>query len=263
DPPAGGLDDAGVRQPRDHDEQAHEEHQRGPFDPAQDVVDVDTGHQDHRPGPEQGDDGRLDVHHRVQAEADDHQAEHDQAADQQAAVLDGPPLLQLHDLRDVLGVVLEGPAEHQPAQREEDRHRDDDGRRHVQEEVVEAQPGPAADDDVERVADEGGGAADVGGEHLRDQVGLGRDPQPVAHHQADRRDEHDGGQAVEERGGDRRDGHQHQHQPVRPAAAALGRPDGQVVERAGLHADPDDDHHAEEQEDDVPVDAGVLGEEHL
>src|SRR5690606_14446903 len=145
----------------------------------------------------------------------------------------------------------------------EHRKADDDGGRHVDEEVVEAQPGPAAADDVGRIADEGGGAADAGGEHLGDQIRLGRDAQPVAHHDGDRGDEHDGGDVVQERRGDRRDGHQHQHQPEGPATGAFGRPDGQVVEHAGLLDDPDDDHHAEQQEDDVPVDAGVFGEEHL
>ena len=45
--------------------------------------------------------------------------------------------------------------------------------------------------------------------------------------------------------------------PLRP----LGRPDRQEVEHAGLLDHADDDHHAEQQEDDVPVDALVLGVE--
>jgi hypothetical protein len=72
-------------------------------------------------------------------------------------------------------------------------------RRHVDEEVVERQPGAASDDDVGRIADERGGAADVRGEHLGDEVGLRRDPQAVAHHDRDRGDEHDRGDVVQER----------------------------------------------------------------
>ena len=41
------------------------------------------------------------------------------------------------------------------------------------------------------------------------------------------------------------------------------RPDRQEVEHAGLLDHADDDHHAEQQEDDVPVDALVLGIEHF
>jgi hypothetical protein len=41
--------------------------------------------------------------------------------------------------------------------------------------------------------------------------------------------------------------------PTRP----LGRPDREVLEHAGLPEHADDDHHAEKQEDDVPVDTGL------
>ena len=41
------------------------------------------------------------------------------------------------------------------------------------------------------------------------------------------------------------------------ALGALGRPDRYVFEYAGLADHADDDHHPEEQKDDVPVDPGV------
>ena len=45
------------------------------------------------------------------------------------------------------------------------------------------------------------------------------------------------------------------------AAGLLRRPEGEELEEPGLLEHADDDHHPEEKEDDVPVDAGVLGEE--
>jgi hypothetical protein len=136
-------------------------------------------------------------------------------------------------------------------------------RRHVDEEIVEAEAGAAADDDVGRVTDEGRRPADVGREDLGDQVGLRRDVEPVADHDGDRGHQHDDRDVVQQRGRDGGDGHQHHHQPVGPPAGALGGPDREEVEQAGLLDDADDDHHTEQQEDDVPVDALVRGEEDL
>ena len=53
------------------------------------------------------------------------------------------------------------------------------------------------------------------------------------------------------------------HHPERAAAGPLGRPDRDVLEHAGLLEHADDHHHPEQQEDDVPVDAGALGEERV
>ena len=94
------------------------------------------------------------------------------------------------------------------------------------------------------------------------------DPQSIAHQQGDGCDEQHGGDVVQQGRGHRRDQHQQHHHPSRRCLRALGGPDGGELEHAGPAQHRDDDHHAEEQEDDVPVDAGlprverVLGADH-
>jgi hypothetical protein len=99
----------------------------------------------------------------------------------------------------------------------ENREDDDHDRRHVDEEVVEREAGPTGDDDVGRITDQGGRTADVGGQDLSDDVGLSADVQSVADHDGHRHDEHDDRDVIQDRGGDRGDQHQHDHQPVRAA----------------------------------------------
>ncbi len=83
---------------------------------------------------------------------------------------------------------------------------------------VNDRSGPAGDDDVGRVAHQGGGAADVRRQRLREQERDRLQPQPVAHEQRDGSDQQHRGHVVEQ--GRRARGHedqQHQH-PVGPAA---------------------------------------------
>ena len=100
------------------------------------------------------------------------------APDQQPPVGDRRPLVEGHDLGDALRVVLERLRNMHPAQQHEQDEQDHDDRRHVHEEVVERQPGAAGDDDVRRVADERRRAADVGREHLGDEVRRGGRSEP-------------------------------------------------------------------------------------
>ena len=157
--------------------------------------------------------------------------------------------------------VVERVGEPPAAQSDQDDDQDDDDRSEVEQEVVERQAAAAGDDDVGRVADQGGGAADVRGEHLGQQVGHHGQGQPFAEQDGDRRDQQDRGDVVQQCRCHRGDEDQQHHQWEGPTAGPFGRPDCEVLEHAGLAHDADDDHHAEEQEDDVPVDAGLLGEE--
>jgi len=79
--------------------------------------------------------------------------------------------------------------EQPPAQPDEDGDQYHDDRRQVDKEVVERQATSAGDDDVRLVAGQGGGAADVRGEHLGQQVGRHREAQPPAQQDGDRRDQ--------------------------------------------------------------------------
>ena len=57
--------------------------------------------------------------------------------------------------------------------------------------------------------------------------------------------------------------HQQDHDPQRGTVDALGRPDRDVFEDAGLPEHADDDHHPQQQKDDVPVDSGLAGVEDI
>ena len=189
--------------------------------------------QQHHAGAEQGDNRRLEVQRRSAGRTPTiTPASTTRQRTSSRPSRDGRSLLERHHLGDLLGVVLEATCGTAPGRTARTATNTiDHDRRHVDQEVVERQPGPAADDDVRRVADQRGGAADVGGEHLCDQVGLRRDPEPVADHDRDRRDQHDRGHVVEERRGDRGDDHQHDHQPVRAGRGPLGRPDRRGTRR--------------------------------
>ena len=71
------------------------------------------------------------------------------------------------------------------------------------------------------------------------------------------------GDVVQQRRGDGGDQHQQDHDPQRGTLGPFGRPDRDVLEDTGLPQHADDDHHAQQQKDDVPVDSGVVGVEHV
>ena len=114
--------------------------------------------------------------------------------------------------------------------------------------------GKRADEDVGRIADQGGGAPDIGGEDLGNQKGDGVDFQGDGDLDGHRNHEQHGGDVVQEGGGD--GGHHHedarQDEDI-PPGQGIGFV-GQPLEQAGLFQDPDDDHHAHEEKDDVQVD---------
>ena len=132
---------------------------------------------------------------------------------------------------------------------------DDDDRRQVIEEVVEGEADLRADDDVGRVADQRGGAADVGGHDLGEQVRVGRHLQRLRHRDGDRHHQEHGGDVVEQRRQHR--GRELQQQQD-AAGMRLGRargPHRHELEHAGAARDRHQDHHAGEQAERVPVDA--------
>ena len=93
--------------------------------------------------------------------------------------------------------------------------------------------------------------------------GTGLIVEPVAHQQRDRRDQQHRGDVVQQRRCDGGDQRQQDHDPQRRAVRAFGGPDRDVLEDAGLPQHADDDHHPEQQKDDVPVDSGLTGEENI
>ena len=141
---------------------------------------------------------------------------------------------------------------------EEVNHRDhqadeaDDSQ--VDHKIPEGQVGVGADEDVGRVADEGGGAADVGGEGLRHHEGQGIDLEGHGDLDGHRDHQQHGGDVVQKGRDHCRDDHQNtgQDKDISPGQgiSLVGQP----LEHAGLLHDPHDDHHGQEQEDDVHVD---------
>ena len=114
--------------------------------------------------------------------------------------------------------------------------------------------GVAADQDIGRIADEGGGAADVGGENLRDQEGERVDLQGHGELYAHRDDQQHGGDIVEKsrnhRGDDLQKHRQDKDIAPGPAVGFIGH----ELEYPRFLQGPHKDHHPQEQEDDVQVD---------
>ena len=92
---------------------------------------------------------------------------------------------------------------HQTKNNDEAIRRDGADQGQVLHELAEGQPGIGADEDVGRVADQGGGAADVRGEGLGDQQGQGVDLQGHRDLDGHRQHQQHGGDVVQKGGNDR------------------------------------------------------------
>ena len=110
------------------------------------------------------------------------------------------------------------------------------------------------------IADQGRGAADVGGEDLGHEEGDRVDLERQGDLDGDRNDQQHRRDVVEERGGHRGDDHEDRRQREDVAAGELERLVGHPLEDAGLLEHADDDHHGHQQEDHVHVDGadGIL-----
>lgn len=107
----------------------------------------------------------------VKDKAQHHQDNHYHAFYEQGPVLDGLGFVQPQDnLPGLLG-HLELPAVDKVEAGDGGQHHQQDRRTGAQNEVVEAEPGGAADHDVGRVANEGGGTPDVGRQDLGHEEG--------------------------------------------------------------------------------------------
>ncbi len=239
-----------------------EEGQGVPFDLAEHRALV-LDHQEQHATAEQGDDRGVVVHDAVHHEAHRDDPQNGHRPQQQSSVGD-PRLRVLGDHRgDLDRVVREGRAEHDAAQHQIHPEQYHDDRAEVDEEVEVGQAGPAPDDDVRRVPDQRRSTTDVGGESFRQQV-RGRSQAKVpSDRERHRRDQKHGRDVVHQRRCDRSQQDQGDHELERSAASQPHRQESQGVEESGLLDGPDDDHHAQEQEHYVPVDAELLGVERV
>ena len=126
-------------------------------------------------------------------------------------------------------------------------------KRQVGDELAEGEAGKGTDEDVGRVADDGGGAADVAGKGLGDQKGQGVHLQGDGDLDGHRDHQQHGGDVVQEGRDHRSEELQHKGQDKDVAPGPGIGLVGQELEHAGLFQDPHEDHHAQEQEDDVQV----------
>ncbi|CKT83827.1 Uncharacterised protein [Mycobacterium tuberculosis] len=109
-----------------------------------------------------------------------HQHQDDTALDEQPAIVDGFALVERQHVGNSVGLGSDG-AQQPGQQTDQGDHDDEHGRGHVDQEVVERQSRPAGDDDVRRVADQRGRAADIGREDFGHQKRRGIDPQSITY----------------------------------------------------------------------------------
>ena len=124
----------------------------------------------------------------------------------------------------------------------------------VGDKLAEGEAGIGADEDVGRVADQGGGAADVRGKGLGNQEGQGVDLQGDRDLDGHRDHQEHGGDVVQKGGNDRGEDLEDEGQDKDIALGPGIGLVGQELEHAGLFHHPHEDHHPQEQEDDVQVD---------
>ena len=188
-------------------------------------------------------------------EGEHHDAEHRQRLLQQYLVDDGRPGAHPHDQCAARRCGMHGAAPQHVDHHRLRRHHHDDHGREVDDEGVEVETGERADQDVGRVADQRGGAADIGGEDLREQERIGRHVELAGDCERHRHDQQHRGHIVEER---REHGGGELQQQQNAGGIGLGllrRPDRERLEHAGAARDRHQDHHAGEEPDGVPVDA--------
>ena len=132
---------------------------------------------------------------------------------EQQPIGDGFLLPHRHDARLALGRGAEAPAPDQVDHDQLHRQHDDDDRREVDDKGIEVEADLRTDQDVGWIADQGRGAADVGGEDFREQIGIGRHVELAGDGERDRHDQQHGGDVVEQRRDNRGGDLQQQQNP--------------------------------------------------
>ena len=257
-----------VDQAAHHDEQAGEEHQRRPLDVLEVASGRDRRDQDQQ-RPRRG--GRPPTA-RGAGTACVHEGDQDQdrarrsEPDEEAPVADRLALVERHHRRRRAPGRTWNDAPEQPAAAadEHDQERPTTIGARWTRKSLKVRPAAAGDDDVRRVADQGGRAADVARPSPR-RSGTGTGSRPSRSQTRSVTGATSSTVVTLSSSAEATPviSDQDDHHPERACPRALGRPDREVLEDAGLLEDADDEHHPEQQEDDVPVDPRVLGEEDL
>ena len=114
---------------------------------------------------------RLEVQRTGEHEQQDHGGQHHERLLEQGPIPDRLARVHRHHPGAALRRRSQVLAPEQMNHQRLHRHHHDDHRGEVDDEGVEVQADLRADQDVRRVADQGGGAADIGGEDLGEQNG--------------------------------------------------------------------------------------------
>ena len=199
---------------------------------------------------------RLQMQRSRKYESDEHRADHGHGLAQQHRIGDHSRRIHAHDQRAALrrGVELAAPdhMNHQQLRRQ-DEH---DDRRQIENKCIEIESGRRADQNVGWVADQRCRAADIAGENFGEQKWKRRKIQLLGNDERHRRDQEHRADIVEQRRNQRRGQLQHDEDAGRTGVGLLRRPDGEILKQAGAARNRDQDHHAGEQPDRVPIDAG-------
>ena len=184
----------------------------------------------------------------------DREGQHEKAQAQQAMVGDELRIVDREDGLPDLGGHGHLAAEDDGQRAGGDDEDHDDDRGQVEQEVEEGQPAGRPDQDVGRVPDQGRGPPDVRGQHLGENEGDRGEPQRRGDEERDGHEQDDRRHVVEEGAEEGGDPCEEQEDRQWLAPRQADRPDRQPAEDAGPPHDAGDDHHPEQEEDDVPVD---------
>src|SRR3990172_22941 len=255
-PPADALQQAGLLHSPHHYEQSYEEEYRLPVHLSQRRLGMPPPHDHQHRGPQHSPRGRLVVGSAGDDEPGDRERKNGQGHAQQGDVGENLTFVQGHDPLAHLGRRPEVVAEEEVEPAQEQGQDEENDRGQVDQEVGEAQVSGAADEDVGRVADERGRAADVGGHDLRNEERHGVQLHPPRHEQSEGRHKNHRRNVVQGGGGHRR--YQRKEEKDRRCVPPrqLGGADGKPLERSRLTGDAGYYHHPHQQEDDVEVDCG-------
>jgi hypothetical protein len=174
---------------------------------------------------------RLEMQRAREDERGQHRREHRDRAAQQHPIGHHAGRIHAHDQDAALRARLQRTPPDQVDKRRLHGHHQQRRRRDIGEEGVEVEARLRADQDIGRVADQGRGAADIGGEHLGEQKRKGRQLQLLGDYQRDRHHEKNGADIVEHRRENGRGKLQHEQNARRVRPHPLRRHDCEVLEQ--------------------------------
>ena len=198
---------------------------------------------------------RLEMKRPGEHKSGQHRCEHDDRAAQQHPVGHHAGRVHPHDEDAALRARAQRAAPDEVHERRLHDQHDQSHRRDIDEKGIEAEARLRADQYVGRIADQGRGAADIRSEDLGKQERIRRQFQFLGDHQRHRHDQKNRAHVVEDRREDRGRELQHEQDAGRVRPHPLRRGDGEILKQPRAARDRDQDHHAGQEPDRIPIDA--------